>query len=532
MDEIDIHHERISCALDGYNYLYRSSQGNTVSWHTFDPHSSTGKKLVTSYDLSSQDLIEFDNWINESYPTRTGADLKNDITFMRHYTKSLDNAFSRYGQIYRDVNNRVERENSYIDRRISYYVLDKNEPDGKLHLFDIDIDNHEHPKKAVDAQVLRSYNIRGMVDLDRAFTENGLEVELSDETIRELENTFENVRRLYRVDRLIEATPDVEDLLDLPFGTKLESIYYSFDDSVKGCRAPLYLLRADTEAKENAIAQYIDSHFEVQTEDELDHLVTAYLANHNQYILDQVAKKEGVVYTSIQRGTHMMIDEDYPHNNEIRFSVIDPLCTGDERKIGKFSVPSHLTDFFLKTISANGEIPVKSHHAFMMAADTLVDDHPRWQDREFVSNLLKDKTGDRLRHASDEIKGDKQFILEHLAHYKATQTYSVALFHNIAPHLFDDKEFLVDVVAIDEHLLTFASAINDNEDYLIKALERNPNIHASDMSERLEQEIGSNDPLKFLKARKLYEKLQPEIESRYARAQEEDEPELPRGMKI
>ncbi|PRZ45353.1 DUF4116 domain-containing protein [Paraburkholderia fungorum] len=71
------------------------------------------------------------------------------------------------------------------------------------------------------------------------------------------------------------------------------------------------------------------------------------------------------------------------------------------------------------------------------------------------------------------------------------------------------------------------SELCHDDDFLIQALESNPDLT---LPNELEKEIGDNDTLKYLRSRRLYKKLTPEIKAKYGH--KEDEPEQTPKFKI
>jgi hypothetical protein len=144
-----------------------------------------------------------------------------------------------------------------------------------------------------------------------------------------------------------------------------------------------------------------------------------------------------------------------------------------------------------------------------------------WDDKKMVRSVVR--TACLLNHASDRLKDDDDVALS------AIRAFPIQL-REVSERLKNDETFLLKDIASQAKVYFYLTdSQKADDDFLIKALEVQPKV-SKFITNELKQEIGNNDPLKFLKARKLYEKLTPEIEHMHGMAPD-DEPAKPR-MKI
>ncbi|MFM0417520.1 DUF4116 domain-containing protein [Paraburkholderia aromaticivorans] len=141
-----------------------------------------------------------------------------------------------------------------------------------------------------------------------------------------------------------------------------------------------------------------------------------------------------------------------------------------------------------------------------------------WDDKKQVRSAVRKACV--LHHASDRLKDDDDVALS------AIRASPIQLIE-VSERLKNDQEFLLKGIASQAKVYRYLTdAQKADEDFLIKALEVKPEVKKY-ITDELKREIGNTDPLKFLKARKLYEKLTPEIEQKYGIAPEY-EPAKPR----
>lgn len=126
-----------------------------------------------------------------------------------------------------------------------------------------------------------------------------------------------------------------------------------------------------------------------------------------------------------------------------------------------------------------------------------------WTNPEKVQELVEMYGWSKLRHASDELKADQDFVLSLMAKNPKALQYA-------ADHLRDDEDFLRD-----------------------KAFAVTSDIETECLSERLQHEIGSCDPYKYLRAKQASQSLQASLDAQYGNeVAEDDEPEHKPKFKI
>lgn len=486
-------YDRITAAAERYPFLARTQTGDTVTWQAFDIDSPTGKKHVTTYEREDQDFIEFDEYVKDVFGQKTEQDLDAHIEHLHSYQAQLDKAFAEHTQVYRDYDY-TDIASHDFDRRIDYYALDEDAPDGKKHLFSTVI--HDNPSDlAIDAKILSAYPLKGVVDLANEL--EGKHKPLTRDEIIRVHEHLDGHDEIFRVDRL-ELSEYYDGQHDEPYtnGTVLTTQYYALKDD---SREPQRLFWVDENPE---LLRYIGKNFNVKNERDFAQRHAQHQAEILREAFDIENSKNRQIYC-VMKYPKPETNDGYAKLAVANYYVIDTEHVADKRMIAQAHVAPQDIDDFEHLVSPSHAI--KDSNALSYTIENLVDHDPKWQDRQFVAGIMHKRTGtdDRLKHASDEIRSDRTFLLELMAYNKEKGYNCSDIYDHMADELKEDKTFLLDAVTTNEKMLYSLPKLRDDEAFLIKAMERNPDIETRHMSFQLRQEIGNNEPLRYLKVKQL-----------------------------
>lgn len=136
-----------------------------------------------------------------------------------------------------------------------------------------------------------------------------------------------------------------------------------------------------------------------------------------------------------------------------------------------------------------------------------------------------------ISQMDSELSQDKGFMLKAI-------DFNTDIFYEAHELLRDDEDVVLEAIKNEairnesDPMMYASDRLKDDEDFLIdRAFPTDPHISTDCLSMRLQLEIGNENPYKYLKAKRLYEKLAPEIERQYGSAKD-DEPEDKPRLKI
>lgn len=131
-------------------------------------------------------------------------------------------------------------------------------------------------------------------------------------------------------------------------------------------------------------------------------------------------------------------------------------------------------------------------------------------DPEVVLEAIK-KEGEYLKHASVELRNNKELVILALNNSKQ---YGNRILNSLSDNMKDDKDIIVAAMSGEPSCFSYGSdRLKNDKEFVLAAITMN-NSNCRYIGEELKEEIGNNDPFKYLQSYLMHEKIQNTISSK------------------